>query len=147
MTNKIQRTQGKVSETLEVGDKTFKLSPLTFGFYGEMEAYVCSLRADPITLASEASASLPETSRPLLWDAAVRAAMYAKVVPASEIANFEKSMAGIAWKLWKCLEPNHAEEIKGYEDALLLLTQIGKERFNEVVAKISIVSGEEDLKK
>lgn len=147
MPNKIQRTQGKATETLTVGDDTFTLSPLTFGFFGEMEAYVCSLRSDPIAVATEASASVPESMRPMLWDAAVRAACYAKIVPASEMANFERSMAGIAWKLWKTLEPKHGERFKNYEDALELLTVIGKERFDEVMAKISLVSGEQDLKK
>ena len=147
MATKIQRTQGKATETLTVGEKVYTLSPLTFGFFGEMEAFVCSLRGDPIAVATEASAEVPATLQPMLWDAAVRAAVYAKIVPASEMANFEKSMAGIGWKLWKCLEPKHGDEFKTHSDALALLTTIGKDRFAEVMAKISVVSGEEDLKK
>ena len=84
MPNKIQRTQGKATETLEVGGETFTLSPLTFGFFGEMEAYVCSLRSDPIAVATEASASVPESQRPMLWDAAMRAAIYLSLIHISE---------------------------------------------------------------
>lgn len=158
MTNKIQRSAGKNFGELTIEfrppegsdepvvEKTFQLSPMRFGHYGEMESYVTSLRQCPIEIASEKAKSLSEINRASLWRAAVDAAAYAKIVPAVEIANFEKSIIGIAWKLWKCLEPNHSE-IKSPEDALKILVAAGAERLEEIKSKILVESGEYDLGK
>lgn len=146
MTNKIQRTAGADFSEIEIDGQTYKMSPLAFGAYGEMEAYVCSLRSCPIDIAASKSSGLSVTNQQLLFDAAIRAATFAKIVPAVEMANFEKSVAGLAWKFWKTLSPNH-EEIATVNDAAILITKAGADRLLEIRAKLIVATGESSLKK
>ena len=146
MTNKIQRTAGTDFEEITIEGETYKMSPLKYVVYGEMEAYVCSLRTCPIEAVANSPARLTKVQQQAAFDAAIRAATFAKIVPATEMANFEKSVTGIAYKLWKSLEPNHPE-IDSVDKAAFLLTIAGAERLEEIKAKLFVASGESSLKK
>ena len=146
MTQKIQRTGGADFETFVVEGDTYKISPLRLGHWSEMESYVSSLRQNPIDIASANLNGKPLAVQQMIMDAAVKAACYAKIVPAVEIANFEASITGLAWKLWKTLEPNHPE-INSVSEAVFILTAAGADRLAEIKAKLHVGSGEADLKK
>jgi hypothetical protein len=143
---KIQRTTGKSFETIEIDGKPYTLRPLTVGVYGEMEAFVMSLRGDPLAAAGQAVKNLPAEQHSAVWDAAMRAVMANRCVSTAEMASFENSVRGYAWKLWKCVEKDHPE-IDTIDKALELLERIGPQRAAEVDAKLRVASGEADLGK
>jgi hypothetical protein len=141
---KIQRSSGKSFETLMIDGKQYTLRPLKVGVYGEMEAFVASLRVDPLEAASAAVQKLPSAHHAAIWDAAMRAVMTGRNVTTQEMANFENSLAGYAWKLWQCLKQDHPE-IDSIAKATELLEKAGPERAVEIDAKLRVATGEADL--
>ncbi len=143
--SKHHRTAGKDYETFTVGDKTYTLRPLTVGTYAELESYVRSRRPDPLALAADAAAKVPPSQQPAMWDAAFRIATAGRTVSAEEMMAFETSPMGIAWKFWQLVKRDHPE-IDSAEKAMALLEQIGREKSTELIMKMQIASGEEDVK-
>lgn len=143
---KIQRTSGQSFETIEIDGKKYTLRPLKVGVYGEMEAFVMAQRGDPLAAAGKAVERLPSSQHAAVWDAAMRAVMANRNVTTQEMSDFENSIRGYAWKLWKCLEQDHPE-IDSIEKALELLEQIGPARAAEVDAKLRLATGEADMGK
>lgn len=136
-----QQSAGESFDTMDIGGKEYTLRPLTIGQYGQMEAYLVSKRDDPISVVGKAAAKLPKSQRAELWDAAVRAATMRKIVSASDMALFESSLEGIAWKLWQCVKADHPE-VRSVEDAAKLMLAFGKDRYDELKARLNVASGE-----
>jgi hypothetical protein len=144
--SKQHKTAGVSYETLTVDGKTYKLRPLKVGVYGEMESYVLSLRADPLRAAGEAVAKLPAQYHAAIWEAAMKVVMAHRVVTNEEMAAFERSLKGIAWMLWKCLEQDQPE-IGTPEKAFEIVMAAGAERAEEIQRKLHVASGQADLGK
>lgn len=143
---KIQRTSGQSYELIEIEGKQYKLRPLKVGVYGEMEAFVLAQRGDPLAAAGQAVQHLPAAMHAAVWDAAMRAVMANRNVTTQEMSDFENSIRGYAWKLWKCLEQDHPE-VDSLDKALALLEKIGPARAAEVDAKLRVATGEADMGK
>lgn len=143
---KHQRTAGCDFRTVTIGETTYKLRPLTLGDYAEMEAFVASQRKSPFKVVSESIAELSLEHQRAAWDAAVRAAVSDRIVPASEIAAFENSILGLSWKLWKCLSKDHPE-VDSHEAALKIVTSAGPACLRELQLEVHIATGEADLGK
>lgn len=139
------RIAGKSFRTISIGGKQYTLRPAVLGVYAEMEAYVVSLRQDPLEIATRACQRAPANQHAAIWDAAMRAERSARIATAEEMASFENSVPGIAWKLWKSLEQDHPE-IDGVAAALALLEQAGEDRLSEIVATLHVATGEGDIK-
>lgn len=144
--HKLQRTAGKSFETLKIGGKSYTLRPIKLGIYAEMEAFVISQRVDPIAALGERIEAVPEAYRKDAWDAVIRQVMSSRNATAQEIADFERSIKGLAWKLWQCLKADHPE-IESVDQVVELLEQAGKERMEEIMLKTRIASGEADMEK
>lgn len=141
----MHRTAGASFSTVEIAGKTYTLRPMKTGQYAAMEAYVISQREDPLVIAAKACATAPEALHATIWDAAIRAARSARTATAAEVAAFENSVRGLAWKILQCVKQDHPE-IKTVDDAIILIEQAGESRLAELQAKIHVASGEDDLK-
>lgn len=142
------RVAGIVSRTVTIGGETYTLSqPRLVGMYGQMEAHLLSKRTDPLVVATRACQLAPEGQHAAIWAAAVKQASAARVVTASEMAEFENSVYGQAFKFWLCLAPEHRVKgaIDSVEKALALLELAGDEKIPEIMATVSVVSQEADL--
>jgi len=139
------RTAGRLAEEITVGGRTYRLRPIITGLYAELEAYVAAQRGNPLALATEACKMAPPEQHDAIWQAAMSQASKARVVTAAEIAEFERSIRGLAWKLWACLQAEHAAEFPRPDDALRLIEEAGEQRMAEVASKVHVASGEADL--
>lgn len=139
------RTAGVDCRTITIEETEYTIRPLKVGVYAEMEAYIVSLRDDPLALAAAAVEKLAPVHHQAIWDAAMRQAANQRTVTAQQATDFENSIQGIAWKFWKCLEADHPE-INSVDAAIKLLTKAGKNRLEEVMKAIELGSGEHDLK-
>ena len=146
MSSKQHRTAGVDFTRIDISGKTYTLRPLKVGVYAEMESYIVAQRGDPLAEAARACESLPEQHHQAIWDAAMRQAVKGRTVTAQEAAEFENSIRGLAWKLWKCLEQDHPE-IDSVDAAIDLLTQAGTEHLERIARTVELGSGEADLGK
>jgi len=139
------RTAAQLTQQVTVGDKQYTLrAPPVVGLCAQLEAYIVSQREDPLVLAARACQHAPKEQHDTIWQAAMKVAVKSRVVEAAEMTAFENSLRGVAFKLWACLQEDHAAEFATPEDALRLLEEIGEERLEEVVAKVHLASGEAD---
>lgn len=146
MASKQHRTAGVDYTEIEIGGKTYTIRPLKVGVYAEMESYIASQRGDPLAEAAEACERVPEKHHQAIWDAAMRQAVERRTVSAQEAAEFENSIRGLGWKLWKCLEQDHPE-INGVDAAIELITKAGTEHLERIARSVELGSGEADLGK
>jgi len=144
--SKHHRTAGLDSQVIEIGGKSYTLRPLTVGVYASMETYLVSTRPDPLAIASEAVKRLPANQHEAVWKAAMAQAVAGRTVTSQQVAEFENSIDGLAWKLWQCLKQDQPE-IDSVEAARSLLIQAGEEHFERLARAAEIASGESDLKK
>jgi hypothetical protein len=140
------RVAGTQAHTMEIDGKTYTLRPHLVGVVAEMEDYVRSLRGDPLAIATEACKHSPVSQHDAIWRAAIERSQQQQLVSAMDMATFENSLHGLAFKLWVCLRDSHGEEIKSPRDALNLLEKAGEEKLAEINAKVHQASGEGDLK-
>lgn len=145
--SKHHRTAGTDYKVITIGGKEYTLRPLAIGVYAEMESYIISQKPDPLEIASEAVAKLPSSRHEAIWKAAMSQAVNARTVTSEEMAAFEDTVNGLAWKIWQCVRQDHPE-INSVKAARALLMQAGEEhRFEELSRVAEIASGESDLKK
>jgi len=139
------RLSGKLHKTITIGGETYTLSkPTLVGVYAEMEAFVVARKRDPLVLAVEACKTAPPGQHAAIWEAAMKTASAARVATAEEMAAFERSPWGMAFKLWKCLDDRHRAEFPTVEAAMGLMERAG-ENLDEIQAQLAVVSGEADL--
>lgn len=139
------RLSGKLHKTIAIGGKSITLSkPTLVGVYAEMEAFVISRKRDPLVLAVEACKTAPPAHHAAIWEAAMKTASAARIATAEEMAAFERSPWGIAFKLWKCLDDRHLVEFPTPEATMGLIRLCG-DNLDEVQAQLAVVSGEADL--
>jgi hypothetical protein len=142
----LARTSGQLYQELVIGGKTYTLRPPAMtGLYGKMEAYIIAQRVDPLVLAATACKTAPKEQHDAIWQAAMKVASKARTVEATEMAEFENSVKGLAFKFWACLQEKHAQDVLTPDDALRLLEEAGDERIGEILAKVHVASGQADL--
>jgi hypothetical protein len=143
---KHHRTAAASYQTLTIDETVFTLRPLTLGTYAEMESFIIERRGDPLreAAASIECGEIPQKHHSAIWDAAMRQAMAGRNVSAHEVADFENSVTGVAWKLWKCVQADHPE-IDSVEKALLLIDSAGEHRFEEILRAVQLGTGEAEL--
>lgn len=144
--SKHQRTAGADYRTITVAGAQYTLRPLTVGAYAAMEAFIASVKPDPLAIASEAVKRLPASQHDAVWRAAMREAITARTVTAEEAAVFENSVDGLAWKLWQCMKVDHPE-INSLDAAKKFLLAAGEEYFEMIARSTELASGEAELKK
>jgi hypothetical protein len=143
------RVAGKTSQTIELGGKTYTLKPYVVGLWAEMSAFVRTLKGDPIKEVCDRLDSIPADQQQRWMRAAVEAA--ANQTPSEqELASFEGSLLGTAFKLWATLKADHGQEFphpQAVMDRLISLTEEqGEKKLAEIMMKLEVASGEYDLK-
>ncbi len=122
------RLSGKLHKTIAIGGKSITLSkPTLVGVYAEMEAFVISRKRDPLVLAVEACKTAPPAHHAAIWEAAMKTASAARIATAEEMAAFERSPWGIAFKLWKCLDDRHLVEFPTPEATMGLIESLRRQ--------------------
>ena len=144
--SKHHRTAGADYHEIPIGDKTYRMRPITIGDYAAMEAYIASQRPDPLAVASEAIKSLPSAQHDAIWKAAMERAVANRIVTSAEAKAFEDSVDGLAWKMWHCLKKEHPE-IDSIEAARNLLIEAGEAHFELLARATEVASGEAELGK
>lgn len=144
------RTSGMSFQTITVGGKLYKLRPFRMSAYAEIEAYILSLREDPITLAAQAAAQAPESQHAVIWETAFKLASKSRTVSREELAQFDNTLMGLACRVWICLKEDHADEFPRPEDVLPWMERIAREKGEdatkaELQAKVSVASQQADL--
>jgi len=129
--------------------REYTLKPYVVGIWAEMSAFVRSLKGDPIKEVCDRLDSIPPDQQQRWMTVAVNAA--ANLTPTEdELIAFEKTLLGQAFKLWSCLKSDHSDEFPTphvVRDKLIgLLEAQGEKKIAEVMLKMEIASGEQDLK-
>lgn len=129
------------TQTIIIDGKPYKLRPLKAA-YRDMEAYVIASRPDPVAVAAEAVTKVPAALHPAIWDTAFRALMQqTNIVTIQEMANFENSIPGYAWKFWQCVKQDQPE-IDSLDKAISLLERLGAAGTAELDEKLRTLAGE-----
>ena len=143
------RVAGKTFHTIELGGKQYTLRPYVVGLWAEMSAFVRRLKGDPIGEVCRRLETIPPEQRPQWMRAAVEAA--ANQSPSDEeLAAFEQSLLGTAFRLWCALRADHAAEFADPQAVLDVLLALdpreGEKKLAEIVLKLEVAGGEADLK-
>ena len=150
------RVAGEPTQTIELGGKTYTLKPFVVGVWAEMSAFVRRLKGDPIKEVCERLASIPTDQQARWMKVAVEAA--ANQSPTDqELASFETSLLGTAFKLWTTLVGPKAQRDKDilaeFPDAHAVMDRLvslgeqeGEQKLAEIMMKLDLASGEADLK-
>jgi hypothetical protein len=153
------RTVGRIPQRFKAGGKTYTLhAPSVGDLIVEMQAYMISLRGNPLLQAVDAVRRLPADLTPeqrelfaqRIWQSAEAASVRVNAPDPDEITRFENSLTGIAFRLWKCLQEDHADEFPDVESVLrlmeLMVEEEGDTALDELVIKTRQATGEEDAK-
>ena len=129
--------------------REYTLKPYVVGIWAEMSAFVRSLKGDPIKEVCDRLDSIPADQQQRWMKVAVDAA--ANQSPTEiELASFEKSLLGTAFKLWSTLKADHSDEFPDAHavmDKLIGLSESeGEKKLAEVMLKLELASGEADLR-
>lgn len=143
------RVAGANFQTLELGGKSYTLRPYVVGLYAEMSAFVRNLKGNPINAVCKAWDSIPASQREFWMAAAVKEAAAQSVTP-EDLAAFEQSLLGTAFKLWSTLKADHIDEFPTpyavMDRMIALKEEEGEAKLAEIMAKLHVASGEADLK-
>lgn len=135
------RMAGTDFQTLTLGGKQYKLSPLKVGSYAELQAYYLSLRDDPLVLASRAcnDPRIPPTQHATIWESAIKVASTMRIIPPGELADFEQSVHGRAFQFFCSIRANHPE-IKSADEILPIFESITEGEMQELLIKLELVN-------
>ncbi len=124
------RSSGRQFQKLTIGGKKYTLRAPSVGrLIADMEAYVVSLRQNPLSLAVEAIRRLPVDLTALerarfeaaIWKAAEAASVRTGAISVDEMNEFTSSPRGLAYQLHTCLEADHGKEVTTVDQALSLI--------------------------
>jgi hypothetical protein len=138
------------------GDRTFHFSVVVLAEHAEKEQYILSLKPTVYELLSQIPSTAGARTRQALEDAAFRSATKPQCVTRDDESEFDQSLHGLAWGLWRALRDNHKEfgrmtsgadavytspagrpysitPAEGVQRALDFIEQNGNERFGELV--------------
>lgn len=124
------RTAGRLVQKLELCGREYTLrSPGIGRLFADLEAHIISQRADPLDAVAKAIAAgrIPEAQQDRAWRAAMEQATRGNAVTPAELAQFEQSPRGLAYKLWTCLQAEHAQEFPSPDDVLALVERAVEE--------------------
>jgi len=124
------RTMGRIKRTLTVCGRKYTLTAPGIGqLYADLEAYIISRRSDPLEAVARAIAAgkIPESQQDRAWRIAMEQATRMGAVSQAEMTEFENSPRGLAYKLWACLQAEHAAEFPDPESVLRLVEKAVEE--------------------
>jgi hypothetical protein len=130
---------GQRSVTVEINGKQWTFDTAYLRDYAEMEQYILSHRPDPL----EGLAGLPDDVRADAVRVAMQQRQRSPFVSMSELAEFESSVHGVAWRVWRALRNNHPE-IAGIDDAYQFIEDAGNEHWGTILTTLDIAE-EKDL--
>lgn len=94
---------------LTIDGKEYSFTTIILAEHAEKEAYILSLRPDALQALSTLPATAPKHVQSLVADAAMKAAQRPAFVTRDEEAQFDESLHGMAWRIWRSLRENHVE--------------------------------------
>lgn len=140
---------------LTIDGKEYSFTTIILAEHAEKEAYILSLRPDALQALATLPATAPKHVQSLVADAAMKAAQRPAFVTRDEEAQFDESLHGMAWRIWRSLRENHTEfgmptegaQIKhkvgsktftmspadGVQSALTFMETIGNEQVGRVI--------------
>jgi hypothetical protein len=129
--------------------REYTLKPYVVGIWAEMSSFVRSLKGDPIKEICDRLDSIPPEQQARWMKVAVDAASNQSPTEV-ELAAFEKSLLGTAFKLWSTLKADHVDEFptpQSVMDKLISLSETeGEKKLAEIMLKLEVASGEADIK-
>jgi hypothetical protein len=100
---------GRKTITRTIDGRAWTFSVMVLADHAEKERYILSLKPDPVALMLRLPATTPASVRKSVEDAIVRAASRGQFVTQDEEAEFDKSLHGLAWSIWRALRDHHQE--------------------------------------
>ncbi len=89
--------------------KDYTFSVITLGDIAEKEAFILSLRPNPLAILANVPSNASKEISTLIVAEIVKAAQRPVFVSRDEDAEFSKSPIGSMWLLWRALRDNHDE--------------------------------------
>jgi len=127
---------------MTISGKAYTVRPLAIAALTclDMERYIASQRVDLIAAAHKATLTAPAHLHAAIFDAAMRAVLNSSVRP-DEIAEFDRSIRGYAFKFWHGIKADHPE-VDSVDKALEILLTVSQSEAAEFEAKVkSLKSG------
>ena len=119
MTDGLNNLLGTRKISRKFGDKEYTFSVIVLAEHAEKESYVTSLRGNPLEGLIRAVASLPPSMKEdrrsfrkmvdRLEDKCLKALSAPSFITRDVEEEFDNSLHGLAWSLWRALRDNHAE--------------------------------------
>jgi TRAP-type C4-dicarboxylate transport system substrate-binding protein len=97
----------QVTRTIEGKEYTF--STIILADHAEKENYILSLMPGPMEALATVPSSVPKHVQEMLVAAAMKAAQRPRFVTRDEEQEFDESLHGNAWRIWRSLRDNHVE--------------------------------------
>lgn len=95
--------------TREICGRTLTFTVAVLAEHAEKEQYILSLKPSPLETLASLPASTPISVRTRIEETAIRIATKARFATRDEEAEFDNSLHGLAWGLWRALRDNHEE--------------------------------------
>lgn len=109
MSDGIQNLVGTKKITREFNGKSYSFSVRVLDDHAEKEAYILALKPNPFTILDKLPPETSARTREIVEARAVAEAMRPAFVSRREEAEFDNSLHGLAWGLWRALRDNHEE--------------------------------------
>jgi hypothetical protein len=113
MSDGLHNLVGRKQITRTLNGKQYTFRVMVLADHAEKEAYILGLKPDPLASLAKLPANMPSHVRQSVVDAAMKSATRAQFVTRHEEQEFDESLHGLAWSLWRSLRDNHADFGKG----------------------------------
>lgn len=142
MSNGLNRVAGS-PVSIEIGDKTYIMEPLTLKDFGSLEAEYLSSKPNPLKQVAEAKPYLSEEDYEKLLTQAYKDATAVSKATSGEIAEWLDTQAGISFSAWLCMRKNHPELSR--EDVDEIIGAMSQEEMARVAERRDVASGTDEL--
>ena len=100
---------GRPAQVHEFAGMELSFRAITLAEHAEKEAYIASLRPDPLAALERVSAKAAPSVRRSIEDAVLRAVSAPLFVSRETEQEFDQSVHGVAWGLWRALRDDNGE--------------------------------------
>lgn len=157
MSDGLNNMAGRPTVTREFNGKTYHFRTIVLGEHAEKETYIQSLKPNPLEVLAKIPPTVAQNVRRSIEDAALRAATVPQFVTREQESQFDESLHGLAWGLWRSLRdlnedfgkrvstapPKHITPLgieydmtptEGVQRCLDLIEELGNKHFADLVA-------------
>ena len=109
MSDGLRNISGRRIIDVEIEGRTYQFSPMGMQQYAEKESYMLARKGNPLDLLSNVPDGITETLKGRIVDTAVRVASRPMFVRVDEEADFDNSLHGMGWRLWRSLRDTESD--------------------------------------